>query len=33
MKFLIALFALLLPAIADAADITGIPKIREADHV
>ena len=33
MKFLIALFALLLPAIAEAADITGIPKIREADHV
>lgn len=33
MKFLIALFALLLPAIADAADITGIPKIREGDYV
>ena len=31
MKFLMALFALLLlPAIADAADITGVPKIREA---
>ena len=34
MKFLMALFALLLlPAIADAADITGVPKIREADHI
>ncbi|MFH1340524.1 MAG: thermonuclease family protein [Pseudomonadota bacterium] len=33
MKFLIALFALLLPAIADAADITGVPKIRSADHI
>ena len=33
MKFLIALFALLLPAIANAADITGVPKIREADHI
>lgn len=33
MKFLIALLVLLLPAMADAADITGIPKIREADHI
>lgn len=33
MKFLIALFALLLPAIADAADITGVARIREADQV
>ena len=33
MKFLLALALLLLPAIADAADITGIPKIREGDHV
>jgi endonuclease YncB( thermonuclease family) len=33
MKFLIALFALLLPAVAEAADITGVPKIREADHI
>ena len=33
MKFLAALFALLLPAVADAADITGVPKIREADHI
>ncbi len=33
MKFLVALFALLLPAMACAADITGIPKIREGDYV
>src|SRR5829696_8374012 len=33
MKFLIALFALLLPATAGAADIAGIPKIREGDHI
>ena len=33
MKFLAALFALLLPAVAGAADITGVPKIREADHI
>jgi endonuclease YncB( thermonuclease family) len=33
MKFLLALVVLLLPAIADAADISGIPKIREGDHI
>lgn len=33
MKFLFAAFALLLPAIAHAADITGVPKIREGDHI
>ena len=33
MKFLFALFVLLLPATAFAADITGVPKIREADHI
>ena len=33
LKFLPALVALLLPAIACAADITGIPKIREGDQV
>src|ERR1700687_5886187 len=32
-KFLIALSLFLLPAIAEAADITGIPKIREGDQV
>jgi endonuclease YncB( thermonuclease family) len=33
MKLLIAIFALLLPAIAEAADISGIAKIREGDTV
>ncbi|QWG18756.1 thermonuclease family protein [Bradyrhizobium sediminis] len=33
MKFLLALLLLLLPAIADAADVTGVPKIREGDHI
>src|SRR5258705_6558907 len=33
MKFLIALLLLLLPAVGQAADITGIPKIREGDQI
>src|ERR1700716_390969 len=33
MKFLFAIVVLLLPAMAEAADITGIAKIREGDHV
>src|SRR3984885_16336436 len=33
MKFLLALLALLMPAIAQAADITGIAKVREGDTV
>jgi endonuclease YncB( thermonuclease family) len=33
MKFLFALPLLLLPAIADAADISGVPRIREGDHI
>ncbi len=33
MKFLAALPALLLPAIASAADITGVAKVREGDNV
>jgi endonuclease YncB( thermonuclease family) len=32
-KFLLALFILLLPAMAEAADVTGIPKIREGDQI
>src|ERR1700694_4790450 len=32
-KFLLALSLFLLPAIAEAADVTGIPKIREGDQV
>src|SRR5205814_9560325 len=32
-KFLLAMAVVLLPAMADAADITGVPKIREGDHV
>src|ERR1700709_1273627 len=32
-KFLPAIALLLLPAIADAADITGVPKIREGDSI
>jgi len=33
MKFLLALAILLLPAMAQAADITGVPKIREGDQI
>src|SRR6202022_1161567 len=33
MKFLFAILVFLLPAVAEAADITGIPKIREGDQV
>src|SRR5882757_8978144 len=33
MKLLLAIPILLLPSIADAADITGIPRIREGDQV
>src|SRR3982074_1952708 len=33
MKFLLAIVVLLLPAMAEAADITGIAKVREGDHV
>ena len=33
MKFLLATALLLLPAIADAADITGVPKIRDGDQI
>src|SRR5450759_816806 len=33
MKSLIAILLLFLPAIAHAADITGIPKIREGDQI
>jgi endonuclease YncB( thermonuclease family) len=33
MKFLIAIALIFLPAMADAADITGIPKIREGDTI
>src|SRR5437588_10623311 len=33
MKLLLALLLLLLPAIADAADITGIPRIRDGDQI
>jgi endonuclease YncB( thermonuclease family) len=31
--FLLAIAVLLLPAMAEAADITGVPKIREGDHI
>lgn len=33
MKFFLGLVVLLLPALAEAADITGIPKIREGDQI
>jgi endonuclease YncB( thermonuclease family) len=33
MKFLTALVVFLLPALAEAADITGVPKIREGDQI
>jgi endonuclease YncB( thermonuclease family) len=32
-RFLVAIAVLLLPAMADAADLTGVPKIREGDHI
>src|SRR5205809_5949529 len=32
-RFLLAVAVVLLPAMADAADITGVPKIREGDHI
>src|SRR5258706_15764181 len=32
-RFLFALSLFLLPAMAEAADITGIPRIREGDHI
>ena len=33
MKFLFALLIFLLPALAEAADVTGVPKIREGDQI
>src|SRR3977135_310401 len=33
LKFLVAILLLLLPAIANAADITGVPKIRDGDQI
>jgi endonuclease YncB( thermonuclease family) len=33
MKFLFAILLLMLPAMAQAADITGVPKIREGDQI
>jgi endonuclease YncB( thermonuclease family) len=33
LRFLLAMAVLLLPAMAEAADITGVPKIREGDHI
>src|SRR5882757_11419813 len=33
MKFLLAIAVVLLPAMAEAADITGVPKIREGDSI
>jgi endonuclease YncB( thermonuclease family) len=33
MKFVLAIALCLLPAIAEAADITGVPKIREGDYI
>ena len=33
MKFLSAIAVMLLPTFAQAADITGVPKIREGDHI
>src|ERR1700720_4976150 len=32
-KFLFAILTLLLPAIAEAADVTGTAKVREGDHI
>ncbi len=32
-RFLVAMAVVLLPAMAEAADITGVPKIREGDHI
>jgi endonuclease YncB( thermonuclease family) len=33
MKFLVAMAIVLLPALAEAADITGVPKIRDGDQI
>src|SRR6185437_15820049 len=33
MKFLLAIALILLPAMAEAADISGVPKIREGDSI
>src|SRR5580765_1015051 len=33
LRFLLAMAVVLLPAMAEAADITGVPKIREGDHI
>jgi endonuclease YncB( thermonuclease family) len=33
MKFLFALLVFLLPALAEAADVTGVPKIRDGDQI
>src|SRR5713226_7061131 len=33
MKFLFALLVLLLPALAEAADVSGVPKISEGDQI
>ena len=33
MKFLFTLFVFLLPALAEAADVTGVPKIIEGDQI
>jgi endonuclease YncB( thermonuclease family) len=33
MKLLFALLVFLLPALAEAADVTGVPKIREGDNI
>src|SRR6202789_1427670 len=33
MKFSLAMLLVLLPALAQAADITGVPKIREGDQI
>src|SRR6266568_3542727 len=33
MKFLLTIAFVLLPVLAEAADITGVPKIREGDHI
>jgi len=33
MKFLLAIAFILLPAIAEATDISGVAKIREGDHI
>ena len=33
LRFLLAMAVVLLPAMAEGADITGVPKIREGDHI